>query len=95
MIHQTDHIVAHRLAAVRRRIVRLAALAVTAAIERDDAIVRRERVEPTAAPVMLRARRKPMHQHDRFALPVFLEINLHAIGIEISHRSTLLLVLQP
>jgi hypothetical protein len=31
-----------------------------------------------------------MHQHDRFALPVLLEINLHAIGIEISHRSTLL-----
>ncbi len=86
VIEQPDHVVAHRLAAVRRRIVRLAAIPVTAAIERNDAMAPGQRRDPISSPVMLRTRREAMHQHDGLAAPLLLEMNLHAIGIEVSHR---------
>ena len=45
MIHQRDHVLRHARA-VRIRIVRLVALAVTAAVEREDAVVARELLAP-------------------------------------------------
>ena len=86
MIHQANDVLAHRFAHVCLRVVRLSALAMTAAIKCDDVVVRPEMIEPLRTPVVIGSRRKAVDQHNGLALAVFLEINLHAVRIEVGHR---------
>jgi hypothetical protein len=82
VVEQPYDVVDH-LNAVARGVVRLVALAVAAAVERDDAEVLRERIDDARrAPVRVEARRESMHKDDRLAAADLHVVDLDAGRVE-------------
>src|SRR5580704_6805531 len=87
MIHQADDVVFHCRAAIRPHLMRLLALTVSSAVERDDPILRESFVPSGKLPVVPCAGSEAMNQEDRIAAAQVLEMNLHAVGIKRRHSS--------
>jgi hypothetical protein len=84
MVHQTQDILGHVLAAVGLRVVRLVARAVAAAVQGDDPSHRLEGLHPVGGyPVALQAAGEAVHQNDGLPLAKGLVVNLHAVGIKV------------
>src|SRR5687768_1827452 len=81
MIEQADDVEAH-LAAVGAGLMRLAALAVAAGIERDDAVALRQRRKHPGIDPALQAATIAMDQDDRITATLFDVTDADAVGVE-------------